>query len=141
MVEVIVHWDHKPMASIEWLRHSYQMYDYAARAYNVDQLIFIDKHGTLASLAPTNPIVENLSDAIELINPQSTIHFLHMTGAQNLFDYNHPKDAAYIIGPDYNSMEPIFGIGIQIPMANTKMELWASQTLSIILSHRHSLWQ
>ena len=141
MIGIIAHWDHKLNASQEWLRHSYQMFDYAARAYNVDELVFVDLTGTLSLLQPPETkIVTNLIDALNLFDTSHTLHYLCADGDTELFSYQHPENAVYVVGPDYNSSIP-YGDKISVPMANQKMELWASQVVSIVLAHRFSQWQ
>lgn len=140
MLGAIVHWDHKPTLAHEGLRYAYQMFDYAARAYNVDKLVFVDLTHTLEVLQPPEDIVDTLEEALALFPQDHTFHYLDKSGEQILLGYVHPVDSVYVIGPDYTSFTVPEGAStFRIDMANNEMELWASQVLGMVFAHRFAV--
>jgi hypothetical protein len=141
MLGFIVHWDHKPRMNQDWLRYSFQLYDYPARAYSVDELVFVDPNRTLDVLNPPNKVVTTLSEAMLLFSDDIPAFFLHPNASSSLFDFTHPQDAVYVVGPDYDDFSVDYGNSLRVPVVDENLELWASQVVAITLAHRCNQWR
>lgn len=133
MINVIVHWDHKPNPTRELLRYMYQQFDYAARAFLIDKLVFVDTHQTLKLLNPPETIVDTIEDALILF-PEIPRLLFTKYGTVTLNELVWPKDVTLIFGPDYTSCEVKVETTIQIPTPSNVIELWASQAMAIALA-------
>jgi hypothetical protein len=129
---VIFHWDAKPYFDYRHQRLWFQHYDYACRAFGAEKVVIVD---------PTNAVALGTSKAQDL---ETALRFftgyepvlIHGNGSKELSGFVHPKDAVYIVGPDYGALGlPEDVKSVRIPTANP-VELWAATALAIVLYDR-----
>ena len=106
------------------------------RAFDVDQMLYVDPH------QPQNPLWPNLVHYNSLEDAMSTTDvpwiFLEYNeeGAISLPDFEHPEDAVYCFGSDRNGLNDVdrsLGTWLSLP---TSSSLYANQTAAVVLSNR-----
>ena len=136
MLGVIIHWDHWASLLGEGRRNLFQHYDYVCRAFGVDKLVIVDVDGTM-TLEPPHTVVQTLDAAMIEFPAGVKLCAIHVTGAVEVSDYEHPEDVVYVTAPDFSGFNfDDCCDSVSIPMANTEMALWADQALAIVLHDR-----
>ena len=134
-MKAIIHWDHKPKLDHAHLRYMYQYWDYTCRGFGMEpsDFAFIDLEGSLSILKIPNPVFEKLDEALGLY--EGTPVYIHGEGAEDLSQFTHPKDAIYIVGPNYENFNfPDNSLSVSIP--NAWDDLWSHVALGIVLYDR-----
>lgn len=135
--KAICHWDLKAgVSDPKYLRYYYQMWDYTCRGFalNPGDFIFIDLDGTLPLLHPPNEIFRTLEEALKHFPPEYDPVYIHANGTQALAEFDHPKNAIYIVGPNYEGLKiPKGETSVMIPAWN---DLWGHVALGITLYDR-----
>jgi hypothetical protein len=127
-MKAIVHWDHKPGASHETLRHFFQAFDYVARSFAVE-LIFVDLTNTMEPLVVPNEVHRSLPDALKVAG--GTPVYFRADGATELEDWVPDTDTVLVIGPDYGSLEvPPGAKSVRLTVPNPEPELWSHNVLT-----------
>jgi hypothetical protein len=140
MISVIVHWDHKKPMDVNNMRYIYQLWDYVCRSHGLapKNTIFVDLEGSLAGLSPPNPIVHTLEEALSIAGKDDlTPVYVHGSAEVDLTNFEHPENACYIFGPNYDLMKlPEGAISVRIPLFAEPMDMFSQTCLPIVLYDR-----
>lgn len=134
-MKAIIHWDHKKGMDKKNLRYLYQYWDYTCRGFGMEpsDFAFVDLDGTLDSLQLPNMIFSSLYRALEMFKESSPV-YIHATGKQILCNFEHPLNAVYIVGPNYEGFSfPDTDMSVSIPAWD---DLWGHVALGIVLYDR-----
>jgi hypothetical protein len=147
MVTVIFHltdWEQHPgldnprSQMFQWLQN--------LKAFGVNKLVMIDettfKVGTYYQHSDEEIEFELATDLNEYLNKLNTDQEIIVLSGENgsvtLKDFVHPKDAIYIVGPDFQAIEikttPDFKLTIQ---TKTSKLLYAHVALMIVINDRY----
>lgn len=132
MVGAIFHWDAKPYFDYSHQRLWFQHYDYACRAFEADKVAIIDPNDQVS--LGTNK-ARDLETALRFFMGYEPV-LIHASGREELSGFVHPKDAVYIVGPDYGALGlPEDVKSVRLPTARP-IEIWAATALAIVLYDR-----
>lgn len=135
-MRAIIHWDHKPKLDHAHLRYMFQYWDYTCRGFGMEpsNFAFVDLEGTLALLSPPNPVFQTLAEALELFSEYEPV-YIHDQGKAVLGKFDHPENAVYIVGPNYDNFSyPSDAESVRI--ATAWEDLWSHVALGIVLYDR-----
>lgn len=132
MTGAIFNWDAKTYFDYSHQRLWFQHYDYACRAFGVEKIVVID---------PTDQVqlginkARNLETALRFFTGHEPV-LIHGLGEEEVSGFVHPRDAVYIVGPDYGTLGLPEGVkSVRIP-TEWPIELWAATALAIVLYDR-----
>ena len=134
-MKAIIHWDHKKGMDAKNLRFLYQYWDYTCRGFGMEpsDFVFVDLDGTLPILSPPNMIFSELSEALNMFKESSPV-YIHATGKYTLPEFDHPLNAVYVVGPNYEGFTfPDTDMSVSIPAWD---DLWGYVALGIVLYDR-----
>jgi len=135
-VTLVAHWSHKTGICAVGERMSWQLYDYTARAYDVELRVVDELHECSIEGVP---LYDSLSDALSGLSGQVVcLHKEESPEGTPLETFEHPLDAVYVIGPDYSGYDVPEGaleVGITTP-GPEYLELWSHVVAGIVLYDR-----
>ena len=139
-MKAIIHWDHKTRMNHDNMRYMYQYWDYSCRGFGLEpsSFVFVDLEGTLAGLNPPNKIFDTLEEALDSF-PDFIPVYIHGSGKTKLSEFNHPENAVYIFGPNWDSMavpEDAVCVSIPAPDPVIGIDLFSHVALGIVLYDR-----
>ena len=135
MIKALIYWDHKSTMDATQLRFLYQYWDYTCRGFGMEpaDFSFIDVDGTLPLFSPPNGVFPNEENALEYYSEFTPV-YVHGQGKTELPAFDHPQDALYIMGPNYDSLTyPESALSVSIPAWD---DLWNHVALGIVLYDR-----
>jgi hypothetical protein len=140
MVSVIIHWDHKKPMDANNKRYIFQLWDYACRSHGilVQNTIFVDLEGSLGAMNLANPVVDTLEEALSIAGKDDlTPVYVHGSANVELPNFEHPENAVYIFGPNYDRLPiPEGAVSVKIPLYAEPNNLFSQSCLPIILYDR-----
>lgn len=132
MNTVIIHWDHHSNMGQVGILGLYKTYDYTCRAMDAE-LRIVD----VLDICPLE-IVKYSSLEAALSGVIGQVVCLDPSASMTLGSYQHPVDACYIIGPDYETyIQPDGSDKVRI-MTPVDLVLWSHSALAMVLYDRVS---
>lgn len=133
MLKVCAHWDCKIGASFTLKRQIYQYYDFTAKSFGVNDLLLVDRDSTCTICAPN--IFGTLEEVLDKFKHVTPV-YISEKAKVDLENFGHPKDALYIVGPNYTGYDvPEEALGVRMDVEK-KVPLWAHVALGIVLMDR-----
>ena len=140
MISVIIHWDHKKPMDANNKRYIFQLWDYACRSHGIApaNALFVDLEGSLGAMNLANPVVSSLEEALSIAGKDDlTPVYVHGSGKQELPNFEHPENAVYIFGPNYDKLKlPDEALSVRIPLYAEPKDMFSQSCLPIILYDR-----
>lgn len=138
MIGLMIHWDVAEVIARSQKANEkiLKMYSHTAKAFDVTELIIIDKEEAAPLLGDTEiktTYYENIDAALKNYNDCEII-YIDPDGA-NTYEYDHPKDnVVYIVGSDFST----FNIPDSATVVgfNSKFPVHATVAAGIVLSSR-----
>lgn len=106
-----------------------------AKAFGIDKICFIDVDGSEPFVNDSEidfNVARNIKDALKLFPKKNPVYVEQ--GGKPLAKYKHPKNAVYIFGSDYKSLEKA------TVSIDSKLALYSDHAASIILHDRITQW-
>lgn len=144
MLGVIVHWDHKQGLEPIGKRSLLQYYDYTARAFGAEKIVYVDVDNTMHrdKVNSYSKRVFTLQDALKEF-PNCTPVYIHPSGDLEISEVSHPENAVYIVGPDFGKFaipDDAFIVRINMIDDVQGLTLWSHTALGIVL-HNRLIWE
>ena len=114
----------------------YDLWHFPLRDFGVDEFIMTPVSGIDREVTEYK-LIQDAIDANPILIPV----FVDEKGSTELRDFEHPKDALYILGNAGNTQYKNTGISLKVKTVANDALLWPHQAICIVLYDRMQKWQ
>lgn len=133
MSSIIFHWDTpKGLDTPHGKKKLLSRWNLTCKAFGIKNLICVSSEKVVMTDTEVSfNTVETLDEALELVKNLGVTVFIEQ-GGESLYEFDHPKEAIYVFGSDYSSLDKYL-YKINIP---SLLPVHAETAAGIVLSHR-----